>query len=62
MAGFDLFKQAFPNCVSGGFVNNYYIASEGSRVSMHEYAEFCQRVGLPFQSLTRNLPVGVREM
>jgi hypothetical protein len=47
-AGFDHFKQEFPDCIDGSFPNAYFIASEGSMTSAQQYFEFCDSEGLPY--------------
>lgn len=60
--GFNRFKEAFPNCVSDNFNNHYYISSRDSKVSMHEYEEFCSRVGLPFAQIDQNFDLNIRNV
>ena len=44
--GFQRFRDRFSDCVSAGFPNAYFIASEGSRTNASDYRSFLERVGL----------------
>jgi hypothetical protein len=49
--GFDDFRNAYSECILGGFDNAYFISSKGSKVTFPGYAAFCSKAGLPFNEL-----------
>jgi glycine/D-amino acid oxidase-like deaminating enzyme len=49
--GFQRFREEFPECINGGFVNAYFIASSGSLTSADDYLNFCDRLGLRYERL-----------
>ncbi len=65
--GFQRFRDRFGDCVSEGFPNAYFIASEGSHTSAADYRSFLERVGLAYNEIeidkfvptVNNVDVGV---
>lgn len=49
--GFQRFKDKFSGCVSKGFPNAYFIASEGSHTNAADYRSFLERVGLAYHEI-----------
>ena len=49
--GFSRFRDAFPDCVSGGWPNAYFIASEGSKTAPEDYRLFAERLGVEFTTI-----------
>ena len=65
--GFQRFRDEFGACVLGGFVNAYFIASQGSYTTPADYLAFCERLGLRHERIdpavfdppVRNVELGV---
>lgn len=49
--GFARFSAMFPECISGGFPNRYFIAASGSRTSPEGYLRFLRAVELPYREV-----------
>ena len=49
--GFQRFRDRFSGCVSEGFPNAYFIASEGSHTNASDYRSFLERVGLAYHEI-----------
>ncbi len=49
--GFFEFKKEFFDCILSNFENLYFISNQGSKVNFTQYKNFCESVGLPFDSI-----------
>lgn len=49
--GFQRFASEFPECLSRGWPNAYFIMAEGSLTSPESYARICEANGLPFDPI-----------
>ncbi|MCG8443679.1 MAG: FAD-binding oxidoreductase [Caulobacterales bacterium] len=61
--GFKRFTSAFASCVSGSFVNGYFIAEEGSHTTPEDYRRFCGELGVASQEIDlKRFPTPVRKV
>lgn len=65
--GFREFHKKFTPCVVDNFESAYFIASDGSVTTAHDYLNFCRKLNLSFQQIApanfeptvRNVAIGV---
>ena len=52
--GYENFIRTFSECIVEGFPNYYFIAKEGSKTSPSQFIDFCEKAGLPYETVKSN--------